>query len=721
MPKWSSEFKFEWSPLEHELYSLPLDFSTLRIEAIQDYQAKVKQLYKETYDKIAAWMATPEHINFITAIQPLINLELIVAKAIQLCGFSKSVHPSQAIREACAAATTDIDKVRIESESREDVFNVFRHYYENVYEKEADLLHVEECRYIEDMMQHYTRNGLGTQDAAAKQRIVEINQRISELSIQFETNIDEDATHFIFTKHELDGLPESFFSKERGVGPDQYKVTLKYPDLFPILDYANQKAIRSIMLKAYENRCERENIEILKEILLLRQEKALLLGYNSHAEYISETRLAGSAEKVNDFLDELNQRFTPLLDENLQALTMFARKREQNDALCLELPDIPYYMRLREEAVCGLNREEIKSYFPQDKVIQGTFDIYQKIFGLIFVERPNPHAWHEDVRYFDVYNADNEETRMGGFYLDLYPRDGKYAHAEACGLLPGCDQGSLNPERQIPLSAMICNFPKGDTLSFDDVTTFFHEFGHVIHYLCNENELACYHAFNAETDFIEAPSQMLENWCLEAHVLERLSAHPITGTPLPQAIISQLVLQETLHAGYSYKRQLTFGIFDFNIYSMSQEALTKLNLKDYFNQLRTQILQLPNFNTCIPAGFGHIVDGYDAGYYGYLLSKTYAMDMYASAFATDPLSQEQGMKYRKCILAPGSTKDGIELLRDFLGREPNSQAFFAKFGLNKEEGFRPSAHKRFRLFDERASAPVLGDDRSAVVNALRLS
>lgn len=699
MPKWSDQFKYELSPLERELYSLPLDFSSLDVGAIQDYQAKVKQVYQAAYDKIAAKIVTPEDICFNTTIQPLIHLELIVSKAKQLCEFAKIIHPSSEIREVSTIAMTDIHQRVIESELREDVFKVIEYYYDNIYEKEADLLHIEECRYIEDLMENYKRNGLKIQDAAARQRIVAINQKISELSIQFETNLDEDTTSFIFNREELDGLSESFFSQEKEVGPHQYRVTLKYPDLFPILDYANQKKTRSMMLQAYENRCERDNNQIIKEIILLRQEKASLLGYPSHAEYISKTRLAGSAQNVQDFLEEMNENFTPLLEENLKAVTLFARKREQNEALNLELPDIRYYMRLREEEICGLQRENIKSYFPQDKVIRGTLDIYQKIFGLKFVERSNPFTWHEDVQYFDVYNA-QDEKKIGGFYLDLYPRDGKYAHAEVCGLLPGCDQGALHPERQLPLAAMICNFPKGDTLPFDDVTTFFHEFGHVMHYLCTETELACYSAFDAETDFIEAPSQMLENWCFEANVLKQLSAHPTSGEPLPQTLIDQLLQQERLHAGYHYKRQLTLGLFDFNLYSMSRDVLMGLDLKDYFNQLRTQILQLPNFNTSFPAGFGHIVEGYDAGYYGYLLSETYARDMYASAFAKDPLSVEQGMRYRNLVLAPGSSKDGMELLRDFLGREPNSHAFFAKFGLNQEETKPSRANKRSRFFAE---------------------
>ena len=675
---------------EQELYNTRLDFSTVTVESIQQHLARIKQLYVETYNGVSALREFPEKIHFSTVVQPFIDLDIYIEKAQMLCILAKETHIVEAVRKASAEAAKEIEKTRIACQQREDVFVVLHQYAVGAYQGEKSQLHPEHQSYFEDLMHDYWRSGLCITDNVKKARITEVKQQISMLSIEFQHNLDEDTTHFTLSASELNGLPTEWFTREREVSSGMYKVTLQAPDLFPILEYAKDRNIRKKLFTAFNQRCEAENLPILKKLLELRNELAHLLGYQTYADYAIEARVAGSSREVKTFLDDMNQRFTPLLERNLKDLTVFARDKEHDDNLQLEEFDMRYYMRLREKAMYDIDMEKIKEYFPLQRVINGTLSIYEKLLGLKFIERRNSDAWHQDVIYFDAYNEDSVTQgvgeKIGGFYLDLYPRDGKYAHAEAISLQRECDISHISGlphDRQLGISAMICNFPRNENLSFEDVTTFFHELGHVMHYICSRTKLGNNGGEYTEVDFVEAPSQMLEYWCYVPEVLQMLSSHSQTQEPLPTVIAMQIAEQSKIHAGYAYKRQLAFAYFDFYVHSMPSDELSGLDVKQYFNRLQAQITQLPAMpETCFPASFDHIAGEYDAGYYGYLMSETYAADMYAAIFQKNPLSAESGMQYRRAILEPGASKSGREMLRDFLGREPSVDAFLHRYGLD---------------------------------------
>lgn len=675
--------------LEQGLFNLKMDFNQVSPELIEQLAQQISELYALTYDELALLSKTPERISFQTIVQPLVDISIYKTKAENLCTFPEQTSPDEHIRQASEKAVRQLSEIKITCEQREDVFQSFRLYEQGAYRQEKDHLDPEQCRYFERIMRAYRRNGLYIHDAAVKETILDIKQKISKLSISFEHAVDEENTSFLMSAQELDGLPDSWFTKEREHQAGIYTVTLKYPDLFPVLDYATNRDTRKKIFEAYESRCEQENLPILKEILILRNNLAKILGYKTHADFAIEVGLAKNEATAKSFLNDLNTRFTPLLKDNLTDLTNFARAKEKDDTLQLELSDIRYYQRLREEEICSINMKQIAEYFPLQTVISGTLKIYEQLLGLKFIEQENTSIWHSDVQYFDVYNydsaADSVQDKIGGFYLDLHPREGKYGHAAAFMMRARCDISHLtgnSGDKQLALSAIVCNFPKNENVNFADVVTFFHEFGHVMHFTCSDTKLAALHADFTETDFVEAPSQMLENWCYQPAALKILSSHYQTRQPLPQEIAEQLAKKEKLHAGYRYKRQLVFGLFDLNIHSMPHEELEQLDLKNYFNQLRADILMLPKSGGCFPASFGHLISEYDAGYYGYLMSETYSTDMFVNIFEKDPLSAENGARYRQCILKPGATLDGFEMLENFLGRAPTTDAFMSKNGLS---------------------------------------
>lgn len=665
-----------------DLINRDLDFSSLTVEKINELVSIIETGYKITYEPIAALQE--DQLSFATVIQPMIDLELCVMKASSLCTFPMQVHPDKAVREMSGAAVKKLEEMNIDYSSREAIYKIVKKYETTSYLQEMHQLDSEQMRFVNDLLVGYKRAGLMVEDEQTRMRITEIKTRIAELSVSFNKNYNEVDVNLYFTKSELAGLPEDWLAEKTPDSNGNYEVSIKYTDYFPVMEYATHRDTRRKMYRAYMAQCMDENLPILRETLLLRHELAKLLGYPSFADYALELRLAKNAATVQQFLHDMNERFTPLLANNLEALTSFARAKENDSTFILEISDMRYYLRLREEAVCEINMDEIKEYFPLEKVVKGTLSVYELLLGLKFTEVSNQSAWHKDVKYYLVKNANSEDI-IGSFYLDLHPRDGKYGHAAVFDLAVSCDISSVTKcanDRLNPVAAMVCNFSQNTSLSFEEVVTFFHEFGHVMHVICGKTKLPSNSSFKTETDFLEAPSQMLENWCYESSVLTQISQHPKTHQPLPRAMAEKLKQKEKLHAGYVNKGQLVYGLMDFTLHTMSSEEIQRLDFVEYANRIQQAVLKLAEpANVSKLASFTHLLGGYEAGYYGYMMSLTYAADMYAAQFKQDPLSAEAGNRYRKCVLEPGSSKDGMDLIEDFLGRKPNIDAFLEMCGL----------------------------------------
>jgi Zn-dependent oligopeptidase len=388
---------------------------------------------------------------------------------------------------------------------------------------------------------------------------------------------------------------------------------------------------------------------------------------------------------------------------------------ENNEHFTLEQYDLRYYIRLREEKLCSIDMEKIREYFPLDTVISGTLNIYQKLLGLKFIENTHSDVWDDNVKYFDVYDytaaTDTLGKKMGSFYLDLYQRDGKPSQPCALVVMTGCDVSKitgLENERRLSVAAMLCNFKKDDNLLFSNVVTIFHEFGHVMHFICSQTQLSAFHAQKMEVDFIETPSKMLENWCYEPSVLRYLSAHHDTHEPLPNEMAEKIKLKQKIHAGYARKQQLVYGFFDYLAHDLSLEELGSLDLKQFYHEIQSKVLSLPIISqACLPGYFAHLVHGYDVGYYGYMISDTYASDMYATVFSRDPMPPESGALYRKHILEPGASQDAMNLLEQFLGRKPRLDAFLEKSGLKEV-----SKRKLSYLFSEEIISKDIKTEKS---------
>jgi thimet oligopeptidase len=343
-----------------------------------------------------------------------------------------------------------------------------------------------------------------------------------------------------------------------------------------------------------------------------------------------------------------------------------------------------FFTNIVQQKDYQVDHEALKPYFPLDHVTKELLAIYQELLGLRFSEVADAQAWHPEVRLFEVYNQKSEgkeDPLIGMFYLDMHPRTGKYGHAAVFGLQPGCE---LQGVRQVPVCAGMMNFSKATAtkpslLAHDEVVTFFHEFGHAMHQMCALAKHSMFAGTAVERDFVEAPSQMLENWCWCEEGLARLSCHFESGAKLPADLIKLLVVSKTAGAGYSNKRQLVYGLFDQTIHSTG-----KADTAEVFRQVQDKVFpELPlTVGTNKAGSFGHLAGGYHAQYYGYMWSDVFSADMFESVFQKDGIfNPDVGAKYRRCILQPGGSRDAADMLRDFLGRDPVPEPFLRSLGL----------------------------------------
>ncbi|EMG47786.1 hypothetical protein G210_1760 [Candida maltosa Xu316] len=602
--------------------------------------------------------------------------------------FYQHVSTDQELRDSSTKGEEIMDNNSIEQWSREDVYKVFQKLYDSV--KDDASLDAESKRYLEKSITAFKRNGLALPEET-REKVKKLQVELNNLRVQFAKNLNEDKGYVLFTKEELDGIPEDTLNQYEEVD-GKLKVTFKYPDIFPVFKHANVSNTRKVANVAYGNRCV-ENGPILENIIKIRYEIAKLLGYDTYSDYVLEERLAKTKDTVLNFLTDLRGKLTPVAENELKVLKEF--KKEDLKARGLEPEDefyswdYNYYNERLLEKKYKVDHVKIAEYFPLESTVAKMLGFYEKIFDIKFVKvnKPDPKAtWHEDVQQYAIYQNVKEGGKalefMGWIYFDLHPREGKYGHAANFGLGPGYLEQD-EKTRHTPITVLVCNFTKPSKdkpslLKHDEVTTFFHELGHGIHNILSKTKYARFHGTHVERDFVETPSQMLEYWTWSKNELKELSSHYKTGEPISDELIDQLISTKHVNTGLFNLRQLFFGIFDMSLHTVSsQEDLDNLDIFKTWNKLREEVTLLPSDNNTTKgyASFGHIAGGYESGYYGYLYSLVYAADIYYSLFKEDPMNLENGIRYRDIILKPGGSKEIMDNLVELLGRKPNSEAF----------------------------------------------
>lgn len=514
-----------------------------------------------------------------------------------------------------------------------------------------------------------------------------IQKQISRLGIEFEKNIRNDETTVPVTRDELSGMDEEFINRLKRSG-NVFLVGMDYPTFHGILDNCTNETTRKKVWLAYKRRGGVNNVRVLEQILKLRAQAADMLGYKSAADYEIEIRMAKNADAVKAFYDKLR----PLVREKalLDYEEYLGEKRSftgDPDAV-LHPWDQSFYEKRLQRSKYSVDARKVQEYFPMDRVVDGLFSITQSLYGLEYRDvtdqapsngRP---IWHRDVKLYEVWDKAANQM-LGEFYLDLHPRPNKYTHAAQWGLVPRKRWPDGKVEK--PLAALVCNFTKPtDTkpslLTHDEVETFFHEFGHCLHTILTEAQTVRFAGTSVERDFVEAPSQMFENWVWDAHVLSTFARHYQTGEPLPDELLQGMIRAKHLGSGLLAEHQFYYGLVDLTYHTAPKGEVDT-------TAVQAKLFEEVELYDAVPesyfqASFGHLV-GYQAGYYGYQWSLVYAQDMFQRFKELGMLDPKAGMYYRKKILARGGTLDGIDMVKDYLGREPSMEPYLEHLGLSR--------------------------------------
>ncbi len=544
----------------------------------------------------------------------------------------------------------------------------------------------ERRRLLEHSLRDYRRAGMEL-PSEQRERLTEIEKELSDLSIEFSRNIREDETVVTFTRDELFGVSPEFLDGLDRSG-ELFLVTMDSPTVTEIWRTCEDEDTREKVRFVYTRRGGMANVRLLEKIIDLRARRARMLGYETTADYQIETRMAQTAETVEEFYEELIPIVRKKAERDLAELLEAKRAFTGDDDAVFQVWDNRFYSDRVLKARYEVDQDEVRQYFPLEAVKDGLFGITQSLYGVTYRDVTDEAGtddrplWHEDVRLYEV--TDNETGELlGEFYLDLYPRPNKYNHAAQWGLIQ--HKVYMDGREVTPLAALVCNFTKPTAdkpslMTHDEVETFFHEFGHCLHTMFSKTELGLFGGTNVERDFVEAPSQMFENWVWDEGVLQTFARHYQTREPIPSDLVERMVAARYQGSGLNALGQLWLGGLDLAYHSDpdGKVATTEIQM-DLYDKI---LLYPTQDHTYFQAAFGHLM-GYHAGYYGYMWSLVYASDMFQRFKELGMMSPSAGRYYREKILSRGGSVDGIEMVREYLGREPNTEAFLKHLGLEE--------------------------------------
>ena len=649
---------------------------------------------KETLNNCRKTIETvlEQHSEFTwdNLIQPIDEMDEKFSRAWSPVSHLNSVKNSPELREAYEACLPLLSEYSTWVGQHKPLYQAYKQLKDS---KHYDNLSKAQKKVIDNALRDFELSGIGLSDDKQK-RYGEIVAKLSELSSQYSNNV-LDATmgwsKLITNIEDLAGMPESALAaaKEQAKAKDQegWLLTLDIPSYLPIMTYCDNRDLRFELYQAYNTRASDQgpnagrwdNTEIIKQILSLRAELAQLLGFATYADKSLATKMAETTTQVTEFLTDLASKAKPQGEKELADLKRYAY--EYFGASDIKPWDIAYYSEKQKQHLYTINDEELRPYFPEQRVVNGLFAVVQRIFGITAKQRHDVEVWAPEVKFYDLYDATGE--LKGSFYLDLYAREHKRGGAwmdDCIGRMRFAD-GHI----QKPVAYLTCNFnrPIGDKpalFTHNEVTTLFHEFGHGLHHMLTEIEVSSVAGINGVPwDAVELPSQFLENWCWQPEALEFISGHYQTGEPLPKEMLDKMLDAKNFQAALFILRQLEFGLFDFKLHSDKTP-----DILETLNQVRQQVAVVPTVDWGrFPHAFSHIfAGGYAAGYYSYLWAEVLSADAFSRFEEEGIFNETTGNAFLDNILSQGGSDEPMTLFKNFRGREPQLEALLRHYGIH---------------------------------------
>jgi len=642
--------------------------------------------------RIETLLAETDEYTWDSILQPLEDLDDKLNRVWSPVSHLHAVADDEALRAAYNTCLSKLSDYGTEMGQHRGLYKAYKTVAESA---QYEQLTTAQQKIIDNALRDFRLSGIDL-EGDARTRYREIQQQLSRLQTQFEENL-LDATN-AWHKHVTDesvlrGLPDSALSllaqNARREGKDGWLLGLDFPSFIPIISYADDRELRREVYEAFVTRASDQgphagrwdNSEVMEQILALRHELAQLLGYATYAEYSLARKMAKTPAEVMDFLQDLAARSLPVAREEFAELSRFAAER---DGLTqLEAWDVAYYTEQMRRAKFDLSQEDLRPYFPVEAVVDGLFTIANKLYGIRIQERSGVAVWHDDVRYYEIYDADGNQC--AGFYLDLYARPQKRGGAwmDECIVRRRTASGI-----QLPVAYLTCNFtpPIGDQpalLTHQEVLTLFHEFGHGLHHMLTRVDYSAVAGINGVAwDAVELPSQFMENWCWEREALDLFARHYETGEPLPADLFARMQAARNYQSGMQMVRQLEFSLFDFRLH-LEYDGHDRHAIQALLDEVRAEVavIKPPAFNR-FQHGFAHIfAGGYAAGYYSYKWAEVLSADAYSLFEDKGLFDAETGRAFLQSILEQGGSREPLELFVEFRGREPSIDPLLRHAGI----------------------------------------
>jgi thimet oligopeptidase len=671
-----AEFQAQAVPFHSEIRVPAFETNVAQVEeaaakAIADSEAAVDRIAKQD----------PASATFESAFGALDTEDADFGLYASRLNFIEVCHPDKAVRDAAEEATKKLQKYAVGVGYREDVYAVLRAVADR-----KPPVSGEDQRLLDFTLRDYRREGFEL-PPAARHELEAMFKELGDMETDFETNVIKAKAPLTFTKAQLAGVPDTFLSSP-GIksGDDAYTVGVNVtPQRMMVLQNCTVAETRQRVAVAELHLAEADNVPLLNKMVALRARIARTLGYGSWDDYRIEVKMAKDGATATQFIDDLIKGIQPKFDAELAEMRAIKAQETGDPTAQITFADWRYYQNQVVKQKYTIDSEALRVYFPFERVLHGMFAIYQSIFGLKFEQLQAPYVWADGVTLWGVTDAKTGEP-MGLFYLDMFPREGKYNHFAEFPIQPG----RLLPDGTYlrPAVALLCNFPPPangapSLLAHQEVTTLFHEFGHCMHAILTRAHRGRFSGTSVPRDFVEAPSQMLENWTYDKAVLDTFAADYRDPTKkVPAETLARLNEVHLATMGVFYRRQLAFALLDLKLHGPRAEG-APVDCQEESNQVLDRVfLPVPDDSSFV-AYFGHIGGGYDAGYYGYAWADAIASDM-ATVFKASPggfLDTGVGLRMRNEIYSQGSARDVNISIEDFLGRPRSIAPFLKKLGI----------------------------------------